>query len=161
MPELHNLTPPLTSFWTRASRWRWHRRADAGASGKVPAAIHVTRGGRRGPAAYVRTGDVIRVDATKGVLEIKVDRSDLMGSQAAADPGSQPGYGRELFGLMRRAAGPGRRRRFAACSSGLGAEALLQRLVGDVGGTNVRFAWLTRKPCAQPACLCRPRNSPP
>jgi phosphogluconate dehydratase len=46
------------------------------------------------------------VDALKGTLEIKVATNDLMARSPAAAQPSQPGYGRELFGLMRRAAGP-------------------------------------------------------
>jgi phosphogluconate dehydratase len=108
MPELHNLTPPLSVLLDKGFKVALVTDGRmSGASGKVPAAIHVTpEAADGGPLAYVRTGDVIRVDAVKGVLEIKVDRSDLMGRKPAADPGSKPGYGRELFGLMRRAAGP-------------------------------------------------------
>jgi phosphogluconate dehydratase len=80
----------------------------SGASGKVPAAIHVTpEAAAGGPLAYVRDGDVIRVDAHAGVLEIKVAPEDLMRrTPAMQTEASRTGYGRELFGLMRRSAGP-------------------------------------------------------
>jgi phosphogluconate dehydratase len=79
----------------------------SGASGKVPAAIHVTpEAADGGPLAYVRTGDVVRLDALTGSLEIKVALNELMGRGRAAAPASGAGYGREMFGLMRRAAGP-------------------------------------------------------
>jgi phosphogluconate dehydratase len=54
----------------------------------------------------VRDGDVIRLDALKGTLEIKVDRNQLMARERAHTPRAASGYGRELFGWMRRAAGP-------------------------------------------------------
>ena len=77
----------------------------SGASGKVPAAIHVTPEAADGGAlAYVRDGDVIRVDAMNGTLEIKVAENELRSRPRAACPPSAPGYGRELFGMMRRAA---------------------------------------------------------
>ncbi|WP_372785959.1 dihydroxy-acid dehydratase, partial [Phenylobacterium sp.] len=79
----------------------------SGASGKVPAAIHVTpEAADGGGLAYVRDGDVIRLNAHKGTLEIKVAPAELMARSRAIAPRSEPGYGRELFGLMRRAAGP-------------------------------------------------------
>jgi phosphogluconate dehydratase len=79
----------------------------SGASGKVPAAIHVTpEAADGGPLAYVRDGDLIRVDAHNGTLEIKVATNELMARTPATGRPSAPGYGRELFGLMRRAAGP-------------------------------------------------------
>jgi len=49
---------------------------------------------------------VVRLDAIKGTLEIKVATNELMSRKPAIQPGSKPGYGRELFGLMRQAAGP-------------------------------------------------------
>jgi phosphogluconate dehydratase len=108
MPELHNLTPPLGVLLDKGFKVALVTDGRmSGASGKVPAAIHVTpEAADGGPLAYVRDGDVIRVDARKGTLEIKVAPSDLMARECAACRPSQPGYGRELFGLMRRAAGP-------------------------------------------------------
>jgi phosphogluconate dehydratase len=108
MPELHNLTPPLGVLLDKGFKVALVTDGRmSGASGKVPAAIHVTpeaAGG--GPLAYVRDGDIIRVDAGAGRLEIKVEARALMSRQPATDRGSAAGYGRELFGLMRRAAGP-------------------------------------------------------
>ena len=59
-----------------------------------------------GPLSYVRDGDVIRLDAEAGSLEIKVEARKLMARERAISPPSGPGYGRELFGWMRQAAGP-------------------------------------------------------
>ena len=49
---------------------------------------------------------MIRLDANRGTLEIKVAPNVLTARSRAITPRSAPGYGRELFGLMRRAAGP-------------------------------------------------------
>jgi phosphogluconate dehydratase len=108
MPELHNLTPSLGVLLDRGFKVALVTDGRmSGASGKVPAAIHLTpEAADGGPLAYIRNGDVIRVDALTGTLEIKVDRNDLMRRARAAPPPSAAGYGRELFGLMRRAAGP-------------------------------------------------------
>jgi phosphogluconate dehydratase len=108
MPELHNLTPPLGVLLDKGFKVALVTDGRmSGASGKVPAAIHVTpEAAVGGPLAYVRDGDLIRVDAHKGTLEIKVATNELMARQPASARPSQPGYGRELFGLMRRAAGP-------------------------------------------------------
>jgi phosphogluconate dehydratase len=106
MPELHNLTPSLGVLLDKGFKVALVTDGRmSGASGKVPAAIHVTpEAADGGRLAYVRDGDVIRVDALKGTLEIKVDEAELRSRPRAACPPSAPGYGRELFGLMRRAA---------------------------------------------------------
>jgi phosphogluconate dehydratase len=108
MPELHNLTPPLGVQLDKGFKVALVTDGRmSGASGKVPAAIHVTpEAADGGPLAYVRDGDVIRVDALTGQLTIKVDPRELMSRAAAAPPRAGAGYGRELFGWMRRAAGP-------------------------------------------------------
>jgi len=108
MPELHNLTPPLGVLLDRGFKVALVTDGRmSGASGKVPAAIHVTpEAADGGPLAYVRDGDVIRVDALTGELGIRVDENELMRRGPAAAPPSATGYGRDLFGLMRRAAGP-------------------------------------------------------
>ncbi|PZQ59070.1 MAG: phosphogluconate dehydratase [Phenylobacterium zucineum] len=108
MPELHSLTPPLGVQLDKGFKVALVTDGRmSGASGKVPAAIHVTpeaAGG--GPLAYVRDGDIIRLDAEAGVLDIKLDPRELMSRERAACPPSGSGYGRELFGWMRKAAGP-------------------------------------------------------
>jgi phosphogluconate dehydratase len=108
MPELHSLTPPLGVLLDRGFKVALVTDGRmSGASGKVPAAIHVTpeaAGG--GPLAYVRDGDVIRLDAEAGTLGIAVDERELMRREPALRPPPAAGSGRELFGWMRRAAGP-------------------------------------------------------
>tara|TARA_R110002051_G_scaffold140739_1_gene213809 strand:- start:251 stop:601 length:351 start_codon:yes stop_codon:yes gene_type:complete len=75
----------------------------SGASGKTPAAIHVTPEALDGgPLAYVRDGDVIRVDAETGELHIRIETHELMARKRARPTESQDwGYGRELFGAFR------------------------------------------------------------
>ncbi len=108
MPELHNLTPPLGVLLDKGFKVALVTDGRmSGASGKVPAAIHVTpEAADGGPLAYVRDGDLIRVDANNGTLEIKLAMNELMARTPATCRASAPGYGRELFGWMRRAAGP-------------------------------------------------------
>ncbi|MGZ3377329.1 MAG: phosphogluconate dehydratase [Phenylobacterium sp.] len=108
MPELHNLTPALGVLLDKGFKVALVTDGRmSGASGKVPAAIHLTpEAGDGGPLAFVRDGDVIRLDAMRGTLEIKVDRNELMARERAHAPRAAAGYGRELFGWMRHAAGP-------------------------------------------------------
>jgi len=108
MPELHSLTPVLGVLQDKGFKVALVTDGRmSGASGKVPAAIHMTpEAAVGGPLAYVRDGDVIRLDAEAGTLEIKVDPRELLARPRAACPPAAPGYGRELFGWMRRAAGP-------------------------------------------------------
>jgi phosphogluconate dehydratase len=107
MPELHNLTPTLGVLLDRGFKVALVTDGRmSGASGKVPAAIHVTpEAAEGGPLARVRDGDLIRLDTTRGVLEIKVEPAEFGARPAASGPPSGRGYGREMFGWMRRAAG--------------------------------------------------------
>ncbi|WP_122073196.1 phosphogluconate dehydratase [Pseudophaeobacter sp. EL27] len=104
MPELHSLTPMLAIL-----QGRGHRVAlvtdgrMSGASGKVPAAIHVVPEALDGgPISKLRDGDVIRLDASAGVLEI-LTPGVLERACASADLSAyQQGVGREMFGMFRR-----------------------------------------------------------
>jgi len=108
MPELHSLTPALGVQLDKGFKAALVTDGRmSGASGKVPAAIHVTPEALDGgPLARVRDGDIIRVDALAGTLDVKVSMEALMRREPARPPAGGAGYGRELFGLMRRAAGP-------------------------------------------------------
>jgi len=108
MPELHALTPALGVQQDKGYKVALVTDGRmSGASGKVPAAIHLTpEAADGGPLARVRDGDVIRVDADAGRLEIKVDVNELMSRPAAVAPPAGFGYGREMFSWMRRAVGP-------------------------------------------------------
>jgi phosphogluconate dehydratase len=106
MPELHALTPALSNL--QDAGYHVAMVTDgrmSGASGKVPAAIHVSpeilAGG---PLGLVRDGDIIRVDATAGSLEALVP-ADVWASRkmATADlTKSHIGMGRELFDVFRK-----------------------------------------------------------
>jgi phosphogluconate dehydratase len=109
MPELHSLTPSLSVLQDRGRRVALVTDGRmSGASGKVPAAIHLTpeaTGG--GPISRLRTGDLIRLDAERGTLEAMLDAEELAARPAAADPqAGETGFGRELFAHMRAVAQP-------------------------------------------------------
>ncbi len=101
MPELHKLTPTLGVLQDRGYRVALITDGRmSGASGKVPAAIHVSPEALPdGPLARLRDGDVIRVDAENGELDA-VD-VDLASRPPANSPPPSIGTGRELFALMR------------------------------------------------------------
>jgi len=99
MPELHSLTPPLGVLQDRGHRVALVTDGRmSGASGKVPAAIHITpeaKGG--GPLARLRDGDVVKVCAETGELSTS---ADLASREPCADPDLEWGVGRELFRMM-------------------------------------------------------------
>jgi phosphogluconate dehydratase len=100
MPELHKLTPPLGVLQDRGFTVALVTDGRmSGASGKVPAAIHVTPealGG--GPLSLLRDGDIIRLCADRGALDVL---TDLTGREPAPAPPAGEGMGRELFAMMR------------------------------------------------------------
>ena len=107
MPELHKLTPILGILQDRGFKVALLTDGRmSGASGKVPAAIHLTpEGASGGPIAKLRDGDLIRLDARAGRLEALVDGADWA-RRTAAEPdlaGHAEGTGRELFGTFRAA----------------------------------------------------------
>ena len=110
MPELHKLMPPLGVLQDRGFRVALVTDGRlSGASGKVPAAIHVTpEAVDGGGITKVRDGDVIRVDAPNGRLEVLVDAAEWDArARATADLSANAhGVGRELFAAFRANAGP-------------------------------------------------------
>jgi phosphogluconate dehydratase len=111
MPELHKLTPALGVLMDRGHRVALVTDGRmSGASGKIPAAIQLTpEAATGGPLARVRDGDVIRLDANRGSIEVFVDDAELMGRRLVDGPPHDvewTGAGRELFGALRRAIGP-------------------------------------------------------
>ncbi|MEM7222499.1 MAG: phosphogluconate dehydratase [Pseudomonadota bacterium] len=106
MPELHKLTPPLGVLQDLGYKVALVTDGRmSGASGKVPAAIHVTPEALHGgPLARLRDGDRVRLDAEAGVLEAKVAAGSLDEREAAAprDQSADWGNGRELFSAFRR-----------------------------------------------------------
>jgi phosphogluconate dehydratase len=107
MPELHSLTPALSVIQDRGYKAALVTDGRmSGASGRVPAAIHVTpEAASGGVLAYLRDGDVIHLDARKGLLEARVDEAALRGRTPAAPPPELAGFGRELFANFRRVVG--------------------------------------------------------
>ena len=107
MPELHSLTPMMAIMQGRGQKVALVTDGRmSGASGKVPAAIHVCPEALDdGPIAYLKDGDLLRVDATTGVLEILTE-GVLDRAPATADlSGNQEGVGRELFTAFRASVG--------------------------------------------------------
>jgi len=104
MPELHKLTPPLGVLQDRGHKVALVTDGRmSGASGKVPAAIHVTpealaKNGDWGPLAYLRDGDVVRLSAEDGTLSTT---ADFTGRAPALPPPPHEGMGRELFAMFR------------------------------------------------------------
>ena len=111
MPELHKLTPPLAVLQGRGFRVALVTDGRmSGASGKVPAAIHVSpEAADGGPLARLRDGDVIRLDAAAGRLEVLVPEAEWLARGVDTMPehlraANGLGMGRELFAGMRRSA---------------------------------------------------------
>ena len=108
MPELHNLTPFLLVLQDRGHKVALVTDGRmSGASGKVPAAIHLTpEAANDGPISQIRDGDIIRLDANNGTLETLAknwsDRPILHPNLSE----NEHGLGRELFSIFRRNAGP-------------------------------------------------------
>ena len=108
MPELHSLTPTLAVLQDRGLRVALVTDGRmSGASGKVPAAIHVSpEAAKGGPLAHVADGDMVRVDARAGTLDV-LDPAALERPAATMDAArSAHGTGRELFALFRNAVSP-------------------------------------------------------
>ncbi|MBL8659200.1 MAG: phosphogluconate dehydratase [Rhodospirillales bacterium] len=105
MPELHKLTPSLGVLQDEGFKVALVTDGRmSGASGKVPAVIHVTPECiSGGPLAKVRTGDVIVIDAEAGVLDIRLSKGDL--EERSPEPvdiaANRFGLGRELFNGFR------------------------------------------------------------
>lgn len=111
MPELHRLTPLLGVLQDQGFHVALVTDGRmSGASGKVPAVIHISPEVLlQGPLGKVRTGDMIVIDANNGVLDIDIDANEWA-ARAVAQPAHQAenevGFGRELFGVFRHAAMP-------------------------------------------------------
>ena len=111
MPELHKLTPPLSVLQGKGFKVALVTDGRmSGASGKVPAAIHVSPEAAAGGAlAKVRDGDRMVLDAHAGTLEVVVDpaewaQRELQAMPAALQLDNAHGLGRDLFAGMRRGA---------------------------------------------------------
>ncbi|MDO6481058.1 phosphogluconate dehydratase [Shimia thalassica] len=108
MPELHSLTPLLSILQGRGQKVALVTDGRmSGASGKVPAAIHVCPEAVDGGAiARLQDGDILRVDAVAGTLDILTPDVDARPAATADLSQNQFGTGRELFSTFRNAVGP-------------------------------------------------------
>ena len=109
MPELHKLTPPLAVLQGKGFKVALVTDGRmSGASGKLPAAIHVSpEAAAGGPLARLRDGDVVRLDAPAGRLEVLVPQAEWEARPLATMPealrtANGLGLGRDLFAGMRR-----------------------------------------------------------
>jgi phosphogluconate dehydratase len=109
MPELHKLTPPLAVLQGKGFKVALVTDGRmSGASGKVPAAIHVSpEAAAGGPLAKVKDGDLIRLDVTAATLQVLVSEAEWAARPLAQMPAelraaNGVGMGRELFANMRR-----------------------------------------------------------
>lgn len=110
MPELHNLTPALGVLQDRGFKVALITDGRmSGASGKVPAAIHLTPEALDGGLiGKLRDGDMLRLDAQNSTLDVLVDSSEFEKRQTAFfEPDTAgPGLGRNLFAGFRNSVGP-------------------------------------------------------
>ena len=111
MPELHRLTPLLGVLQDRGFQVALVTDGRmSGASGKVPAVIHVSPEAHLGgPLGKVRDGDPLMLDAVRGVLDIDIDAAVWQQREVAVPQDldeHEVGFGRELFGVFRTAAAP-------------------------------------------------------
>ncbi len=106
MPELHSLTPFLSILQGRGQKVALVTDGRmSGASGKVPAAIHVCpEAAVGGMIAKLQDGDILRVDAVAGVLDVLTPDVDSRVAAVADLSGNEAGCGRELFDVFRKAA---------------------------------------------------------
>lgn len=105
MPELHKLTPSLGVLQDRGFNVALVTDGRmSGASGKIPAAIHVTPEAiDGGMIAKIRTGDMILIDGKKGILQLLISEDELAQrcTEQIAMPENYYGMGREIFGGLR------------------------------------------------------------
>ena len=103
MPELHKLTPPLGVLQDKGFKVALVTDGRmSGASGKVPAAIHLSPEAARGGAiAKLQDGDMVRLCGNSGTLQVLVDMGEWDARTLASAPPVQLGTGRELFAFMR------------------------------------------------------------
>jgi phosphogluconate dehydratase len=103
MPELHGLTPTLAVLQDRGLKVALVTDGRmSGASGKVPAAIHISpEAALGGPLAKLLDGDVVRLDATNGTLTVLADDFDARPVATMDLSQNSAGLGRELFDVFR------------------------------------------------------------
>ena len=102
MPELHQLTPALSVLLDRGLKVALITDGRmSGASGRVPAAIHVTPEAAAGGAlTRIHDGDIVTVDCDSGTLHLHVDAATHLARSNAPTPAAKSGWGRELFAVF-------------------------------------------------------------
>ncbi|QDP98288.1 phosphogluconate dehydratase [Microlunatus elymi] len=151
MPELHKLTPPLGVLQDRGQRVALVTDGRmSGASGKIPAAIHLTPEASAGGAlARLRDGDLVTLNSLTGRLEVHVSDDKLAARTPAVAPAAEVyGTGRELFGAFRAQVGP----------ADTGASVLFASSArADATGGEVRTSgWIDSTPEFQPVRAIQP-----
>jgi phosphogluconate dehydratase len=105
MPELHSLTPPLAVLQDRGFKVALVTDGRmSGASGKVPAAIHVTPEAIKGGIlAKIKTGDMLELNTQTGAMDVLISDEELSNREAKVTDVAkhQIGMGREMFAGMR------------------------------------------------------------
>jgi len=103
VPELHKLTPPLGVLQDKSFKVALVTDGRmSGASGKVPAAIHLTPEAHcGGPSSRMRDGDILRLRAVSGTLELIVSEYEVQSRPSVPVPHEAQGTGREIFALFR------------------------------------------------------------
>ncbi|UAK24590.1 phosphogluconate dehydratase [Sphingomonas nostoxanthinifaciens] len=126
MPELHKLTPALGSLQDKGFKVALVTDGRmSGASGKVPAAIHLSPEAiAGGPVGRLRDGDIVRLSAEAGTLDALIDPAEWAARDCAPTPPPHAGTGRELFAFMR----------FGASGAEEGASAMLAAMEATLGG---------------------------
>lgn len=107
MPELHKLSPSLASLLAKGRKVALITDGRmSGASSKTPAAIHITPAANDGgPIARLRDGDIIRLDAVKGTLNVSLSVDELNERTPATHTNNNTGFGQELFSMIRSSVG--------------------------------------------------------
>ena len=103
MPELHQLTPMLSILQNQGYKVALVTDGRmSGASGKVPAAIHLSpEAFDGGPLSKIKNGDVVQLNAETGALNVKVTDEEMNKRMPAKIPILNEGCGRELFNVLR------------------------------------------------------------
>ena len=103
MPELHKMTPYLGSVQDKGYQVALVTDGRmSGASGKVPAAIHLTPEALNGgPIALLQDGDVVELDADSGTLSVHVETAEWQARTPVTAPPAEDTLGRSLFGVFR------------------------------------------------------------
>ena len=110
MPELHQLTPILGVLQDQGFKVALVTDGRmSGASGKVPAAIHLTpEASQNGPIGRINDGDIIHLDCKAGVLQVKIAQAEFSqrSNQKKENSNDQQGMARELFNIFRKNVNP-------------------------------------------------------